>query len=155
MRKLASILAKYGSKFHLNDWLKSELDETAKMISKYDKILNKAISDILSRKINYVIFDVRDFPFFVAKDFAQIYAIRNGCVAISIYKDPITNKPRCSIRVNKDCKFSASKLAEKLGGGGHEKAAGAIIEDFSHVMKVFIENIKENEIVAYLRLKAE
>lgn len=152
LRKIALVLAKKGSKFDSDKWFKKEAEEVLELLKKYDNILNATISDALSRRLNYVIFDVRWFPYFIAKDFAQKFALSGGGVGISIYIDPVTNKPRCSIRVSKSFEFHANKFVQKLGGGGHEKAAGALLNDPIDLVRNLIEYVRDGEMIAYIRV---
>jgi len=152
LRKIAIILARKGSKFDSDEWFKKEAKKALSLLEEYSEILDTIVSEALSCGLTYVIFDVRGFPFFIAKDFAQRFALSGGGVGISIYIDPVTNKPRCSIRVSKSCEFHADKFAQKLGGGGHEKAAGAILYDPIDVIRHLINYVGDGKMIAYIKV---
>ncbi len=150
--KIAEVLARMGSKFDSDNWFKKEAESAKRLLKKYEAVIESTLSRVLSRNLLFVIFDVRKFPFFIAKDFAQRFAQNGGCVGISVYMDPLLNRLRCSIRVGRTCNFSADILASKLGGGGHEKAAGAILSDIYELIKHFIELVEEDKIIAYIKV---
>lgn len=151
LRKIAQVLAEKGGAFLKDSWLLKMAKEATEMVKKYNRRIEKIVNGLISKGIKYAIFDAREVPFFIAKDFAQKFARAGGCLGASIYRDPGTQKIRVSFRVGA-CNIRANKLAEKLGGGGHEKAAGAIIDDVSALIRILIEDIAVNDYLIFIKV---
>jgi len=128
LRKIAEILAKRGSKFDEDPWLKRELKKVSKLVQEVSERLMTQIDQLVKSGVKYAVLDCRNVPFFIVKEAARWFLNRGGKAVAVIYIDPNSGKDRVSIRLGSETSLSASELAEKIGGGGHLKAAGAVLE---------------------------
>jgi len=152
LRKIAEALARYGKNFEKDEWLAKQIEEVEKVVREYDEKIKARVKELVSRGIKYAIFDATKVPFFVAKEAAHIFSKKGGHIGVSVYIDPVSKKLRCSIRMSKKCNISAHKLAEKMGGGGHSKAAGAIIGYLSKLISALQDFIPPNELLVYVKI---
>ncbi len=151
LARIAKILAKKGRSF-INDrefnalWLK-----VSREMKRSLTLINNAFKKLETSKSKYAVIILKDnIPYFLAKDLAHKFINGKGLAAAVIYKDPNTGMDRLSIRVSKKCDVKANKIAEKLGGGGHEKAAGAILRDKNYAILKILEEFAKRDMVSIL-----
>ena len=109
------------------------------------KLLYNNIKYLHNGEVAYVILNNKDFKktqttYQDASNFSNILCsiegVKIGCC--------ITERDGFSFSIRSVLGYSANKLAEILGGGGHEQAAGAVIKEKQKVVeKKFIEAIKQ------------
>ncbi len=151
--KLAKTLSIIGCNFEQDEWLSKELRRIEKVVKKAYEKINEIISLLHEKGIKFVIFDAREVPFYVAKDFASRLVRTGGNVGISIYYDHLNNL-RCSIRISKEFDgIKANEIASKLGGGGHEKAAGCVIRNLGNALLKMLEELSKFGLVCILKVK--
>ena len=155
LRKIAEALAKFGKNYEKDPWLATQLRAAKEIMQRYESVINRTLRQLLSKKVKYAIFDATSIPFFMAKDLAQLFARKGGYLGVSVYIDPVTKSLRCSIRVSDSCNIKANKITEKLGGGGHEKASGALIKNISELIEQIIEHVEPNEFIAYVKVRVD
>ncbi|MHA1617104.1 MAG: DHHA1 domain-containing protein [Candidatus Njordarchaeales archaeon] len=156
LEKIARVLARYGSNFDKDIWLSKELEKAQKLANEILGKVTRDIEKLIKRGIEYAVLDCRDIPFFVVKEVAQYFLFKGGKAVGVIYTDPDTGKDRLSLRISTKSELKANEIAEKIGGGGHLKAAGAIFEreELHRVIGLLMQAFsKENKTVVFYALK--
>ncbi|MCD6491031.1 MAG: DHHA1 domain-containing protein [Candidatus Njordarchaeia archaeon] len=150
--KIAKILASRGRDFINDPWIQKEWSVVSDYISRSIDYIKKLVNKAISRDIRYMIFDLRKrFPYFIAKDVAHEFLSKGGLAVAVTYLDPDTQKSRISLRISNSCDIHAGKLAEKFGGGGHEKAAGSIPENFEKAIYIILNEFSKKGLVGFLQ----
>lgn len=151
--QLAKILSKHGRGFSSTPFFRSLWHNLKKEIEKANSLIKSAISELEASKAKYaIILQNSNIPYFMAKDIAYEFLNSNGKAVAVFYKDPNTGLNRVSIRISKDCDIDASQLAERLGGGGHNKAAGAVFRNLEWGLGIILEEFGRLGPVVVLRM---
>mgnify|MGYP000052909664 CR=1 FL=1 len=166
--KIAWILVERGLNFDKDEWIKNEWKRLKKWLDKGKKISEKVAKSALKKGVKYLIVDlVAGFPRLSMSDVQWNFINRGGKVIIlvnrmkemdpvcpKIIKFPNDNTVRISLRVAKDCEFNGKQLAERLGGGGHIRAAGArfFIHEYPRALKIMFEELAKYGIVGYIKV---
>lgn len=169
LHKIAWILVEHGEDFLDDDWLKREWERLKKYLEKGRNISERIIKDVLKKKIKYLIVDlISGFPRLAISDLQWLFINKGGNVIIVVNRmrenDPICpslsknasdDTVRISLRVSKKCDFNGRELAEKLGGGGHIKAAGARVKasDYFNALGIMVNALSKHGLVGYVRIE--
>ncbi len=130
LREVATILSKKGKNFSEDQVFQALWNNVKTKIDKSKEKIDKGLEELREKKAKLAVVLIGDdVPYFLVKDIAHKFIDIGGYAIAVFYRDPNTGKPRVSIRVSNRFNFYANKLAEELGGGGHEKAAGAILDN--------------------------
>ena len=135
---------------------------------KYAKFARKIAAYLRKQKVKVAVLDViSGFPRVTMSDLAWEFIANRGSIIVVInrLKEPeklCKNKSsgnfshiHISIRVSKKVDFKANIFAEKIGGGGHEKAAGARIpiRKYYYILGKIIEELSlYQKPVSYFRI---
>jgi len=153
LRKLAEILSKKGKKFIEDDFIKALWSKVSRDLEKGERLIMENVNNLVKRKIEYAIVIIApSIPYMLAKDAAYHFLKKGGKAVAVIYKDPNTGKDRVSFRIGDGCDIDASVLAERLGGGGHKKASGALLDNVANAILVILEEFSNRGIVGFLRI---
>ncbi len=169
LHKIAWILVEKGEEFLDDEWLKNEWKRISDFLEKGREISKKIVKDVLKRKVKNLIVDlIKGFPRLAISDLQWLFINKGGEVIVVINRmrdnDPICpslsknandDTARISIRVSKKSTFNGRELAEKLGGGGHVKAAGARVKasEYYNALGLIIHELSRNGIVGYIRIE--
>jgi len=169
LHKISWILVERGEDFLGDKWIKDEWKRISGFLEKGREISEKIVKSVLKKKVKNLIVDlVSGFPRLAISDLQWLFINKGGNVIIVVNRmrdeDPVcpflsknTNDDtvRISIRVSKECDFNGRELAEKLGGGGHIKAAGARVKasDYFKALGLMIHELSKNGFVGYIKVK--
>ncbi len=145
LRVLAEILSKKGRKFVEDKTFQELWKNVESKLTEGKKRIEKGLSQLKESKVKLALVLVSDdIPYFLAKDIAHLFLENGGYAIAVIYRDPNTGFKRVSFRISKECKIQANKIAEEIGGGGHEKAAGAILNNVEYALARILERFGEH-----------
>ena len=166
--KIAELLIRRGRKFTKDEFFKHELNQLIAVIKKGRKFARKIAAYLRKQKVKVAVLDViSGFPRITMSDLAWEFIANRGSIIVVInrLKEPeklCKNKSsgnfshiHISIRVSKKVDFKANIFAEKIGGGGHEKAAGARIpiRKYYYILGKIIEELSlYQKPVSYFRI---
>ena len=153
LRKIAEVLATKGKDFLDDQFMKEVWEKIKRVVDEKKRLLDEKLKEVKRAKVKYLIAVLpTTFPYFIAKDLAYEFLKMGGNAVAVFYKDPHTGKDRVSIRVGEGCDIDARKLAEEIGGGGHKKAAGAIIRSIENATLKILEEFSKHGIVSFIKL---
>ncbi len=154
-RRLAKLLAERGASFIRDEWF---IEQYAKLkdVEKLDEWLDRVVGSLKNIEGAFVVVDeVGVVPYYMAKDIAH-KLLAKGCNTVTvIYTSPENpGKFKVSIRVGEKSETDARMIAEPLGGGGHAKAAGVVLEE-KDILKLLrkIAGCSPSRTVVYVRLQ--
>ncbi len=137
LRKLAEILASKGANFSSDPVFQALWSKLERELVESEKRINKVLERLKKSGAKYALVLQNDsIPYFMAKDIAYKFLELGGHAIAVFYRDPNTGLHRVSIRIGEKCEIVANKITEKLGGGGHRKAAGATFHDLNYAVGV-------------------
>lgn len=143
--RIAKILAEKGKDFLSDEWLKERQKSIETELQKIKVSLENFVASLGINSGFVIIDEVDAIPYHSAKDIAHILLDR-GCDAVAVLYRDITepSKIRISIRVRRDSDaLDAEKVAKKLGGGGHKKAAGATTTKIEKAVFMLLNEFSE------------
>jgi len=153
LRKLAEILASKGANFSSDPLFQALWNKIEGELSKSEKRINKALERLKKSGAKYaLVIQANSIPYFMAKDIAYRFLKEGGHAIAVFYKDPNTGLHRVSIRVSEKCDIAANKITEKLGGGGHQKAAGATFQDLNYAIGIIASEFGSKDLVAVVNM---
>ena len=169
LHKIAWILVDMGSDFMRDNWIINEWKRIKPWLEKGRKIGKKIVKEALKKGIKYLIVDlISGYPRLAISDLQWLFLNKGGSVIIVINRmteqDPVCPRitrgnlhdtVRISLRVSKNCNFDGRKLAEMLGGGGHEKAAGARFrgEEYFDMLAKVLDELSNHGVVGYVKIQ--
>ncbi len=169
LHKIAWILVDMGSDFMRDNWIINEWKRIKPWLEKGRKIGEKIVKEALKKGIKYLIVDlISGYPRLAISDLQWLFLNKGGNVIIVINRmteqDPVCPRitrgnlhdtVRISLRVSKNCNFDGRKLAEMLGGGGHEKAAGARFrgEEYFNMLAKVLDELSNHGVVGYVKIQ--
>ena len=169
LHKIAWILVDMGSDFTKDSWVTNEWKRIKPWLEKGRKIGKKIVKEALKKGIKYLIVDlISGYPRLAISDLQWLFLNKGGNVIIVINRmteqDPVCPRitrgnlhdtVRISLRVSKNCNFDGRKLAEMLGGGGHEKAAGARFrgEEYFNMLAKVLDELSNHGVVGYVKIQ--
>ncbi|MGQ4892309.1 MAG: DHHA1 domain-containing protein [Candidatus Njordarchaeia archaeon] len=149
LKRLALILAKKGKKFPEDKEFQVLWENVSKIIQENYEKIEKALNELVKKKAKYALVILSDsIPYILAKDIAHLFLQKNGRAIAVFYRDPTTGKRRVSFRISNKCDIEADNLAERLGGGGHKRAAGAILDNEDSAILTVLEEFSKKDVVA-------
>ncbi len=169
LHKIAWILVEKGDDFLDDEWLKNEWRRISKFLDKGRELSERIVKNVLKKKIKYLIVDlIEGFPRLAISDLQWLFINKGGNVIIvvnrmrdndpvcpSLTKNASDDTARISIRVSRNCDFNGRAFAEKLGGGGHVKAAGARVKasNYFEALGKMISELSIYGFVGYIQVR--
>ena len=148
LKRLALILTKNGKNFVNDREFQILWENVSNIINKNMEKINRALDELLSKKAKYAIVLLSDsIPYLLAKDIAHMFLQKKGRAIAVFYRDPTTGRRRVSFRISEKCNIEANKIAEKLNGGGHKKAAGAVLDNEDSAVSTVLEEFSKKDAV--------